>query len=154
MPEPSRRHFTRILLTLGLVIGALIGPAGMAVADEQPVKLSLKAVDQPGPYFDLVIKPGQSQQLTVELGNHGSATIPARTYAADAYSLINGGFGAGTRDSTPTGTTTWLSYPTEVLQLPAGQAATRDLTVSVPAGTAPGEYISSLILENDAPVQG
>jgi|SRR5665647_2726179 len=154
MLEPSHRRLTRILLTLGWVIGVLVGPAGMAVADEPPVSLSLKAVDQPGPYFDLTLDAGQSQQLKVELGNHGSATISARTYAADAYSLINGGFGAGTRDGTPTGTTTWLSYPTEVLQLPAGQVATRAFTVAVPAGTAPGEYISSLILENDVPVQG
>ena len=150
----SRRRLTRVLLTLGCVIGVVVGPAGMAVANEQPVKLSLKAVDQPGRYFDLTINPGQSQQLKVELGNHGSATTSARTYAADVYSLINGGFGAGTRDGTPTGATGWLAYPTEVLQLTAGQATIRAFTVSVPAGTAPGEYISSLILENDIPVQG
>lgn len=154
MLEPSRRRLTRVLLTVGWVIGVLVGHAGMAVADEPPVSLSLKAVDQSGPYFDLTIDAGQSQQVTVELGNHGSATMSALTYAADAYTLINGGFGAATRESTPSGTTTWLSYPTEVLQLAAGQAATRTLSVAVPAGTAPGEYLSSLVLENDVPVQG
>lgn len=155
MPTPSRRRFARILLALGCLIAALGGPVTIAAADEQqPVKLSLKPVDQPGSYFNLTIEPGQSRQLKAELGNNGSAAIPVRTYAADAYSIINGGFGANDRDSTPTGTTTWLSYPTQVLQLPAGQANIRTFTVSVPAGTAPGEYISSLILENDVPIQG
>ena len=155
MPEPSRRRFIRVLLVLGCVIAALIGPITMAVADvQQPVMLSLKPVDYQGSFFNLTINPGQSQQLKVALGNHGSASMPARTYAADAYSIINGGFGARTRDSTITGTTTWLSYATQLLQLPAGQANIRTFTVAVPAGTAPGEYISSLILENDVPVQG
>jgi len=38
--------------------------------------------------------------------------------------------------------------------LPAGQANTRTFTVSVPTGTAPGEYLTSLILENDVAIQG
>lgn len=155
MPKPSHRRFARILLALGCVIATLAGPVAVASADEQqPVKLSLKPVDQPGSYFNLTIEPGQSLQLKAALGNNGSAAIPARTYAADAYSIINGGFGAKDRDSTPTGTTTWLSYPTQVLQLPAGQANIRTFTVTVPAGTAPGEYLSSIILENDVPIQG
>lgn len=155
MTKPSRRRLVRVLLALGCVIAALAGPVTIASADEQqPVKLSLKPVDQPGSYFNLTIEPGQSRQLRAALGNYGSAALPARTYAADAYSIINGGFGAKDRDSTPTGTTTWLSYPTQVLQLPAGQANIRTFTVTVPAGTAPGEYISSIILENDVPIQG
>ncbi|MGY4542186.1 hypothetical protein ACVWY0_002099 [Arthrobacter sp. UYNi723] len=165
MPQPfprrRARHLTRLLLTMvlllsGCAVAALAGPlSGAAAADApQPVNLSLKPVDQPGPYFSLIIDPGQSRQLKVELGNHGAALTAARTYAADAYSLIGGGFGAGDRDSAPTGTTTWLSYPAQVLQLAAGQGSTRTFTVAVPAGTAPGDYISSLVLENDVPLQG
>jgi hypothetical protein len=67
---------------------------------------------------------------------------------------LTGGFGAKDRDSTPTGATAWLTYPTEVLQLPAGQANVRTFTLTVPAGTAPGDCVSGLVLENDAPIQG
>ena len=171
MPQPSHQRLTRIrpagtapgpririgrvLLAVGFLLAALMAPAAAAVADDlQQVKLSLKPVDQTGSYFALTMDPGQSRQLKVELGNHGTSAIAARTYAADVYSIINGGFGAKDRDSTPTGTTSWLSYPGQVLQLPAGQASIRSFTVTVPPGTAPGEYVSSLILENDAPLQG
>jgi hypothetical protein len=108
MHQPFRRRLSRILLVLGCAIAALAGPLTAAAADDgkQPVNLSLKPVDQPGSYFSLTIDPGQSRQLKVELGNHGAEAIAARTYAADAYSLIGGGFGAKDRDSTPTGTTT------------------------------------------------
>ncbi|MDQ0800095.1 WxL protein peptidoglycan domain-containing protein [Arthrobacter sp. SLBN-112] len=171
MPLPSRQRLTRtmpagvspgtriltvrVLLALGSLLAALMWPVASAVADDQQqVKLSLKPVDQAGSYFALTMEPGQSRELKVELGNHGTSPIGARTYAADAYSIINGGFGAKDRDSNPSGTTSWLSYPGQVLQLPAGQASIRSFTVTVPPGTAPGDYISSLILENDAPIQG
>lgn len=153
--SPARIRTARILLAAGFLLAALIAPVASAVADDQQqVKLSLKPVDQTGSYFALTMDPGQTRELKVELGNNGTAAIAARTYAADAYSIINGGFGAMDRDSTATGTTSWLSYRGEVLQLPVGQASIRSFTVAVPPGTAPGDYISSLILENDVPIQG
>lgn len=139
-----------------LLCGALLaGPAFAAAApDAQPVQLSLKPVDQPGPYFDLTLEPGQQQEFRVEIGNHGPEAIAARTYAADVYSITNGGFGAEDRDGEPSDTTAWLSYPTEVLELVPDQANIRPFTITVPTDTAPGHYITSLILENDAPVEG
>lgn len=80
MTKQSRRRIARVLLTLGCLIAALAGPVTIAAADEQqPVKLSLNPVDQPGSYFNLTIDPGQSRQLKAALGNNGSAAIPART---------------------------------------------------------------------------
>lgn len=148
----------RTLVTLlALASAALVtsSPAlSASAAVTQPVQLSLRPVGQPGSYFDVTMTPGHSERFQVELGNHASAPIAARTYAADAYSIVNGGFGVKDRSSTPTGTTTWLSYPAGVVELPAGQAATRSFTVTVPAGTAPGQYITAIALENDVPVKG
>lgn len=162
MPHQSPRSLrgflpARLLLALLCAAAVLWGPiSGATAADDgnQQVNLSLKPVDQKGSFFNLTMNPGQSRQLKVELGNHGAAAIAARTYAADGYTLTNGGFGTKDRDSTPTGATAWLTYPTEVLQLPPGQATVRTFTLTVPAGTAPGDYISGLVLENDAPIQG
>jgi hypothetical protein len=47
-----------------------------------------------------------------------------------------------------------VTYPQTVLTLAAGQRGRRAFTVAVPRGTAPGEYIASLILENDQPLPG
>jgi hypothetical protein len=41
-----------------------------------------------------------------------------------------------------------------VLELPAGEASIRTFSVAVPVGTAPGQYITGLVLENDVPVRG
>jgi hypothetical protein len=68
------------------------------------------------------------------------------------YTIINGGFGGRLRNEAQTGTTGWLDYPTDVLDLTPGQRTDRSFTVAVPAAAGPGEYISSIVLENDRPV--
>ena len=144
------------ILAVTTVAAALAGsiiPAH-AQAAEQPVQLSAKVVDQPGEFFDLTLEPGQTRQLEIALGNHGKTAIAVRTYAADAYTIINGGFGAALRDTAVAGTTTWLDYPAQTLTLEPDRATVQPLSVTVPLGTAPGEYIASVILENDAPVKG
>ena len=149
-------RLARILATT-IVASALAGTVvpAHAQAAEQPVKLSAKVIGQPGQYFDLTLEPGQTRQLQIALGNHGKTTIAARTYAADVYTIINGGFGAALRDHTSTaGTTTWLDYPNQLLTLEPDRASVQPLSVTVPPGTPPGEYIASVILENDAPVKG
>ncbi|HET7399539.1 MAG TPA: DUF916 domain-containing protein [Intrasporangium sp.] len=145
-----------VLLTIGCLLGLSAGPstAASTTPAAQPVKLSLKPAGQAGAYFDLVLRPGETKPLKVELGNNAAVPLAARTYAADAYTIINGGFGARDRNSRPTGTTTWLRYANEVVQLPPGRAQLRSFTVAVPRGTAPGQYLTSLVLENDQPVKG
>ncbi len=98
--------------------------------------------------------PGETRSLEIDIGNAGTAELAARTYAADVYTIINGGFGARLRDDPQTDTTRWLSYPTQVLRLAAGAGVRRTFAVAVPTDAAPGEYITSLVLENDQPIRG
>jgi hypothetical protein len=79
--------------------------------------------------------------------------VAARTYATDVFTIINGGYGGRLRDAAPTGATTWLTYSTAVLDLSAGEHVKRSFTVTVPDDAGPGEYISSLVLENDDPIR-
>lgn len=123
-------------------------------AEEGKVELALRPVDQAGPFFDVTMRPGETRTLEVSLANAGDAPIAARSYAADVYTIINGGFGARLRDEAQSGTTLWLQYPAEIIELPAGRGSRRTFTVAVPAGTAPGEYITSIILENEEPIRG
>ncbi|GGG69013.1 hypothetical protein GCM10011374_36810 [Kocuria dechangensis] len=154
MPTPLRRSPTPLLMALGLLLVPATGAAATAAEAEQPVNLSLRPVDHPGSYFDLTMEPGESRELTVALGNNGSAPMEVSTYPADAYTIINGGFGAKESGTEPTGTTTWVDYDAGELSLPAGQASERTVTVTVPQGTEPGQYITSLVLENAEPVAG
>jgi hypothetical protein len=127
---------------------------GAALATGSPIKLALLPVGQAGSFFDLTMTPGSTRTLAVRIADDGEAALAVRSYAADVYTIIDGGFGARLRDEPVSGMTTWLDYPTVVQELQVGQTVGRTFTVTVPADTAPGEYISGLVLENDQPLQG
>jgi hypothetical protein len=137
---------------LGVLV-ALVAPASALAVDGQ-IKLALSPIEQPGSYFDLTMRPGETRDFEVQIGNDGADALAARTYAADVYTIINGGFGARLRDEPRTGASQWLDYTTRVIDLPAGQNVHRSLTVAVPSNVGPGEYISSIVLENDQPIRG
>lgn len=142
-----------VAVALVSLVGPLVVP-GAALAESGQIKLALRPVDQPGSYFDLTMRRGETRSLEVEIANVGHAGLSARTYAADVYTIINGGFGGRLRDEPQTGMTRWLDYPSDVLVLAADSNRRQRFTVSVPATAQPGEYISSLVLENDQPVLG
>lgn len=150
----GRHGHRRLALAAVIVLAAVLGTLSPALAAEPAVKLSLRPIDAGGQYFDLTLSPGTSRSLTVELGNQGAAAIAVRTYAADVYTIINGGFGARLRDEPASVTTTWLDYAAEVLTLSPGQGVRRSFTLTVPPDAGAGEYITSLILENDEPIAG
>lgn len=138
-----------------VLVGATLGLAapGLVFAGSAPIKLAILPVGQPGSFFDLTMAPGESRMLAVDISNHGSAGLSVRTYAADVYSIINGGFGARLAGQSQSGMTTWLAYPTRVWSIAEGGSVRRTLKVSVPLNAQPGEYISSLVLENAEPIE-
>lgn len=140
---------------LSLLVGLLAFMAPSAVYAQDPrIRLALLPIDQPGAYFDLTMRPGETRGFEVEISNPGDEPIAARTYAADVYTIVNGGFGGRLRGEPQTGMTRWLDYATEVVSLHAGERAGRTFAVAVPSDAEPGEYITSIILENDKPIPG
>jgi hypothetical protein len=140
-----------------LAAGALLAtmwlvPAPVTAAGEAP-RLGLTPMGQTGPYFDLTMVPGENRQVEVEAANFGSERTRARTYAADVYSIVNGGFGARLYGEPTTATTAWLDYPTQRMTLEPQQALQVPFVVSVPIGTPPGEYITALVIESTDPLQ-
>jgi hypothetical protein len=150
--EPRRRTEPRRRAFAALVGILLLSAAGVGQAQAADVKLVLLPVDQPGPYFDVTMRPGERRSFEVTLGDAAAAPMDIRTYAADVYTIVNGGFGGRLRDEARTGMTGWLEYPTETMQLRPGQSVHRPFTVSVPPDAEPGEYISSVVLENEVPI--
>jgi hypothetical protein len=151
----ARRHPPSGLAAVVLAI-LLIGFTGLGavLAADTPIKLALLPVGQKGSFFDLTMRAGEERTLQVDIANDGGGAIAARTYAADVYTIINGGFGASLRDQPRTGTTTWVFYPTSVVSLGAGERTRRSFTIAVPRDAGPGEYITSLVLENNQPILG
>jgi hypothetical protein len=133
------------------IIGLVAAP--VAVAGAAP-RLGLTPVGLPGTYFALTLVPGEHRQIEVEAANFGPDPTLARTYAANVYSIVNGGFGAGLFGEGISGTTTWLSYPTQEFTLAPQGALRVPFMVSVPGGTPPGEYITALVIESTETLQG
>jgi two-component system chemotaxis response regulator CheY len=148
------RRSARLSAVVGLICLVTVTAAAPAQAAAATPKVAVIAVGQEKAYFELTLAPGASRRLAVEVSNSGTVRVSARTYPAEAYSLVNGGFGAKLRDEASGGTTTWLDYRPETLQLEPGAQVTRDFTVSAPRGAAPGEYITSVVVEHDLPAQG
>lgn len=129
-----------------------LAPA-VVLGESAPVELALLPVGQAGSYFDLTMQPGETRSLEVEISNNGAGGILARTYAADVYTIVNGGFGGRLRNEPSTGTTRWLDYESDLFDLAAGERSYRSFSVTVPLDTGPGEYITSLVLENEQPFE-
>ncbi len=155
VPTSLRRSSRPVIRALLCVVGfaAFVMPGGVHAASFQ-VEMTLRPIGQPGPFFDVTMRPGETRSLEVEIANVGDVSLAARTYATDVYTIVNGGFGARLRAEPLTGMTRWLDYPTAVLALEAGARVQRTLFVAVPADALPGEYAASLVLENDQPIPG
>lgn len=100
-----------------------------------------------GDYFDITLAAGKSATLTVTAGNGSAIPVKAVIYAADVYSAENGGFAMKDSQSKPTGPTTWLDFPAETHDFAPSQGIDKTFTVTVPPGTAPGQYIAGLAIE-------
>ena len=152
-PRSLMGRVVTIVASLVALPLCVAGP-GTAFAQDGAIELGLRPIDTDAAFFELTLAPGETHTLQVELANFGEVAVTARTYAADVYTIINGGFGARLDDEPDTGATLWLDYPSEVVQLGPGQGVQRSFTVTVPIDAEAGEYISSLILENEEPVRG
>ena len=142
------------LIALLVVTVALLAAATPAAAAEPEVKLSIKPVGMNSSYIQVTARPGETLQLTAELGNFGTAPIAAKTFAADAYTIPNGGFGVRLDGEPQTGTTLWTAYPTETLTLQPGESVTRTFPLTIPVSAAPGDYLTSLIIQNANAIPG
>ncbi len=142
----------RLLGVAAAILALFVVPGAASAAD--PIRLSIAPVGVAGSYFTLTAGPGERPRLTVRLQNAGAGAVSARTFAADAYTLVNGGFGARLDGEATSGATAWLDYAPQTLDLDAGASIERSFVVAVPAGAAPGEYLTSLVIQNAEPVSG
>jgi len=139
---------------VSVLLPGAVSAAATAAQQDQPVGLAATPIGEPTPYFAVTLAPGEQQELRIALENKGSVPIDARTYAADAYTTINGGLGAELQGDTVSATTTWLDYEPSLVQLSPDDFVERAFTVVVPPGTAPGDYVTCIVLEQDRPVEG
>lgn len=137
---------------LTVLLALTMQPFQAAAAEENDrVQLGIKPVGVDGTYFELTMEPGEARQLTVELGNVGERDAVAMTYPADVYSLVNGGMGVRLAGEPTSGATEWISLEAETLPLAAGEGQLRTFAARVPNGAEPGEYITSVVIQDATP---
>ncbi len=141
-----------LIITLIVLARLVTAFPGSAQSNAELPQLGIRPVGTDGSYFSITLNAGESKELTVELANFGKQPIRVRTYAADVYTLMNGGFGVKSATDPVSGATTWLDYASTELNLEPGQRVQRASSVVVPPDTAPGEYLTSLVIENADPV--
>jgi hypothetical protein len=152
-----RGVFPHLVLIAALLAGfaGFAPPAGAQATPDAGTSIPsfvLTPVGQDQPYISETLDPGEETAVTVQLGNAGDETTQARTFVADAFTLVNGGFGVKAEDAPKTGSTTWLDYSSETLDLEPGDLVERTVTISVPDDAAPGEYIAGLVLQTAEPI--
>jgi hypothetical protein len=156
--RPARdRRAHRVMCMLSVAIFCVLSEfagAPIASATNTPSQLALTAIGQPGAYFDVTITAGATISLQVGRSNPGASTVTAHSYAGSVFTIVNGGFGVAGRETPPTGATEWVHYADETFSLGAGATDTKTFSVTVPAGTPPGQYMSSIVVESDAASAG
>lgn len=129
-------------------------PEAVVLEDTGMPMLSATAVGMVKPYFEATLEPGGSASFTLMVGNYGSTAQRVRVFPADVYSRVNGGFESRLAGEPIGGTTEWLDLKDEIFELKPGETTERKFSVSVPEGTKPGEYLTSVVMQTADPVKG
>jgi hypothetical protein len=122
-------------------------------ADAGPEFVIRPADGVDGDFFTVEAEAGTTNELTAVLGNADDEPLSLRTYANDAVPIINGGFAIADEDTPAIGTATWIDYPAETFDFAPGEGVERRFTVTIPADTAPGQYIAGVALQTAEPLE-
>ncbi|MCU1679051.1 MAG: hypothetical protein JWM93_3809, partial [Frankiales bacterium] len=117
--------------------------------------LSIAPASGLGRFFSVINEPGSTRTLQFDVANHGDASAPARVYVAEAYSMVNGGMGVRLHGEAAGGVAAWLTAEPWEGTIPARTSIHRSLQLTVPKGTAAGEYVAAVVTEStEAPRAG
>lgn len=152
---------------LGLMVWALVSPAG-PVAHAEPATLpALASASQPSgggfnfgvtPYsapgapvrsaFNLDGAVGGTLRDRVAIINSGSQPKQFWVYAADAYTTeFGGGFALRTRGDKPADVAAWVTMPVRQYTVPAGTVSAIPFLVHVPTDATPGDHTAGIVAE-------
>lgn len=104
-----------------------------------------------GTFITVSVEPGNSTEFSVVLGNSGSIHQEIKTYAIPVESASNGGFAMAEQGTDKDEQTSWVDYPEQDFPLDPGDGLVLTGRISVPEGTAPGEYVTALAAQQAEP---
>lgn len=148
---PARTRIAVRLTTLLLAFGLAGGlGAAVAVADEQPaVAWMVQTVDNEygsqRANFDYSVDPGEMIHDALLITNTGTAALPLKVYAADAFTTTIGNLDLVAGDVPSTDAGLWISVETPEIVIQPGQYAEIPFTIAVPADASPGDHPAGVV---------
>jgi hypothetical protein len=146
--RPTRRRACAgRLAALATVCAALAAPAAAAPPT------GLVVVPRPAganglSYFRLGVRPGRSSRAgSIELRNPTRSTVQVRVSAVDGLTLSTLGSGYAPPGSLAHGSTTWVGVGRGLVTLGPRSSTRVPVTVKVPAGEHPGDFLSGVSVE-------
>jgi hypothetical protein len=98
--------------------------------------------------IDLIVRAGGTYQESVSVVNYAKAAEKFWLYAADAYTIRNGGgFAVTGLGHTPHGVGSWVSPLPRTITVPGRRQLNIRFTVRVPANAVPGVHAGGIVVE-------
>jgi hypothetical protein len=148
---------------VALAVAALLtiptGAAATASTAAGPGPESFIIVPTPPPgstkppgYIGLVVSPGRTYRESVSVINYASRATRFWLYAADAYTIKDGGgFAVEDMTATPHDVAAWVSPLPKVITVPAGKQLNIAFSIHVPGTVAPGQHAGGIVIEDTTP---
>jgi hypothetical protein len=102
------------------------------------------------PNLSYTVEPGTVVDDAVTLYNYGNAQLIFNIYATDAFNGETGELDFLSGTEAPTGVGSWVTFPQDIITVPAGQQATIPISISIPDNAGPGDYTGALLASNEA----
>lgn len=145
--------FLTSALALICALAAFPGMAAPATPEATAPQFGIGTVGNfPKGYFEVTLRPGAATKLTAAVVNVGKVPTELEVYAANAVNPANGGFAAADQTMKPAGATSWLSVQNAPFTLSSSSQRSIPFTVTVPAGTPPGQFITALVVSTARPL--
>jgi len=92
-----------------------------------------------------VADPGAVITDAVTLMNLGTDVLTFRVFATDAFNNADGQFDLLVSDQKPVDVGSWVSFPQEMITVPAGKQVTVPITVTIPPGASTGDHVGAVL---------
>ncbi len=97
------------------------------------------------PELSYVADQGAVIEDAVTLFNYGTVQLTFRVYSTDAFNNDEGQFDLLPGDQEPTDVGSWVTFPQEMVTVPAGQQVTMPITITVPVDAEPGDHAGAVL---------
>lgn len=142
-----------VLTIVFAIVAALTGtPAWASSSPSAPAAPGLFPV-HPGPrgYFEYTLSPGAAASGTIVVHDLTASPASYLVYVTGATTSPVSGVAYGQPEAHPPGTAAWVQLSVGSVHLPGKGAGPVHFTVTVPAATAPGDYVAALAAQTPTP---